>query len=206
MLKLMTDTRWVIASLAALCTTYFSAALAGDATSYEPMKPFERFAGKTWRGEGAGPDGSPIVDFAKWEFILEGRAFQWTHRLSDCSYGGRTIFFYDEAAEKYLFHYFTTAGFHTTGEATPTKNGFIVVEKVLGHPKYTEVRSAIVLEDDLVRIESRHKEKDGVLTDGEVMVFREIKDSLLLFDEGDALLGKRSTICDAHDRYEDDNK
>lgn len=151
---------------------------------YEPMAIFAALDGKTMRGEGTAPDGSPIVDIAKWEMILGGRAFQWTHRLEDGSYGGRTIFFYDEAAQEYIFHYFTTAGFHTTGGVTPTETGFIVIEKVLGHPKFVEIYSEIIIDKDEVRIASRHKDKDGVLTEGEVTVFRESDYQGPLFGDG----------------------
>lgn len=183
-----------------------SSVVAQDASSYEPMAVFERLDGKTLRAEGKGPDGAPIVDIAKWQTILGGRAFQSTHRLEGGSYGGRTIFFYDEGAKEYIFHYFTTAGFHTTGTATPTKDGFIVVEKVRGHPKYVEVRSEIMIGDGSMRVASRHKDKDGAFTGGRVMNYREIEDpGPLFFDEADALFGKRTTVKDAHDRYKDDD-
>ncbi len=178
--------------------------VAQDAPRYQPMAVFEGLDGKTFRGEGAGPDGAPIIDIAKWQTILGGRAFQSTHRLEDGSYGGRTIFFYDEDAKEYIFHYFTTAGFHTTGTATPTRDGFMVIEQVRGHPKYVEVRSEIAIGEGSMRVASRHKDKNGVFTDGEVMIYHEIEDpGPLFFDEADALFGKRTTIKDAHDRYED---
>lgn len=180
--------------------------IAQEAPPYEPMAVFASLHGKTFRGEGAGPDGAPIVDIAKWQTILGGQAFQSTHRLEGGSYGGRTIFFYDEGAKEYIFHYFTTAGFHTTGTATPTENGFIVVEEVRGHPKFIEVRSDFTIGDSLMIIASRHKDKDGNVSDGEVMTYHEIEDpGPLFFDEADALFGKRTTVKDAHDRYKDDD-
>ena len=179
---------------------------AQDEPHYEPMAVFAALHGKTFRGEGAGPDGAPIVDVAKWQTILGGRAFQSTHRLEDGSYGGRTIFFYDESAKEYIFHYFTTAGFHTTGTAMPTEKGFFVVEEVRGHPKFIEVRSDIAITDSSMTIESRHKDKDGNVSDGEVLTYHEIEDpGPLFFDEADALYGKRTTVKDAHDRYKDED-
>lgn len=206
---IMRINRFLPAFLAAIFL--WSCAATDDATAqaaapYEPMEIFAPLNGKTLRGEGTAPDGSPIVDIAKWKTILGGRAFQSTHRLEGGAYGGRTIFFYDEAAEEYIFHYFTTAGFHTTGIATPTASGFTVVEKVIGHPKYVEVISEFIIGGDDIRIASRHKDKDGVSTDGETMIYQEIDDHVLLFfDEADAFLGKRTEVKDAHDRYKDDD-
>ncbi|MEM8770253.1 MAG: hypothetical protein AAGD92_01265 [Pseudomonadota bacterium] len=156
----------------------------GEAHSYEPMAVFAPFAGKTLRGEGTGPDGQPIVDIAKWEFILNGRAFQSTHRLENGDYGGRTIFFYDEGAKEYVFHYFTTAGFHTTGTITPTENGFTAVETVKGHPKYQEVRSEMIIDGDKIRVTTAHIDKDGEVHDGDGFVYSQIEDPGALF--GDA--------------------
>ena len=116
--------------------------------AYEPMAPFKKLAGRAWRGEGTGPDGKPIVDVAYYEMILGGRAFQSTHKIENASYGGRTIFFFDEGAKKYIYHYFTTAGFHTIGEITPMKTGFTAVEDVVGHPEFVEVRSEMIIDRD----------------------------------------------------------
>ncbi|MEO1136674.1 MAG: hypothetical protein AAFW68_08700, partial [Pseudomonadota bacterium] len=78
--------------------------------SYAPMAPFARLAGTAWRGQGTGPNGQPIVDVVRYDLILGGRALQSTHRLEGGDYGGRTIIFFDEGAQRYIFHYFTTAG------------------------------------------------------------------------------------------------
>ncbi|MEO1251602.1 MAG: hypothetical protein AAFW81_04560 [Pseudomonadota bacterium] len=176
-----------------------------EKTAYEPMAVFAELAGRSWRGEGTGPDGAPIVDIAKYEMILGGRAFQATHRLESGVYGGRTIIFYDEAAEQHIFHYFTTAGFHTTGVIEPTEKGFSAVETVIGHSDYAEVHSDVVLEGDTLRVASRHVKKTGEMSEGEGMVYREIDDpGPLFFDEADALFGKRTEIKDASDKYSDD--
>lgn len=174
-----------------ICCACFFAAACGAAeqsieaeqqtvVEYEPMAPFAALAGKAWRGEGVGPNGQPIVDIARYEMILGGKAFQSTHRLEDGSYGGRTIIFYDEGAEKHIFHYFTTAGFHTTGEITPTETGFVSVEKVQGHPEFVEVRAEAFFEEDLIgpviRIRSSHVKMDGETSEGEELIYREIDD------------------------------
>lgn len=165
----------------AAAATALSAAQAdspeGASSRYEPMAFFSALAGKTLRGEGTGPDGAPIVDIAKWEMILGGRAFQSTHRLEGGDYGGRTIFFYDEGAKKHIFHYFTTAGFHTTGEITPTETGFIALENVEGHDTIKEVRSEMIIDGDAYRVRSTYVAKDGAETPGAGFVYREVEDN-----------------------------
>ena len=136
--------------------------------------------------------------------ILGGRAFQSTHRLESGTYGGRTIIFYDEGAKKYVFHYFTTAGFHTLGDITLTDKGFAAVEAVQNHPVFAEVRSEAIIGDDVIEVRSQHVTHDGEVSDGDGLVYREIDDpGPLFFDEADALFGKRTDVKDAHDKYED---
>lgn len=150
--------------------------------AYEPMAFFEKLDGMTLRGEGVGPDGKPIVDIARYEIILGGRAFQTTHRLEDGSYGGRSIFFYDEGAEQYIYHYFTTAGFHTTGEIEMTETGFTSVERVAGHETIVEVRSEMIFGEDEVRVSPTYVDKDGAVSTGEERVYRPIDDPGPLFE------------------------
>lgn len=155
------------------------------APAYAPMAPFARLDGTSWIGEGKGPDGQPIVDMARYELILDGRAFQSTHRLKDGTYGGRSIFFYDESAQSYVYHYFTTAGFHTIGEVTPTGNGFTATEKVIGHPTYAEVRGAAEIGDGIITVTSSHVTHDGKASEGDVMIYRQVDPAdVTLFGDG----------------------
>ncbi|WP_411816611.1 hypothetical protein [Hyphococcus sp. DH-69] len=148
---------------------------------YAPMAIFEPLVGKAWRGEGTGPDGKKIVDIARYEMILDGRAFQATHRLDDGSYGGRTIFFFDEAAKEYVFHYFTTAGFMTSGTLEQTDTGFTAIEAVIGHDTYREVRSEVIFGDGKIDIKSSHITHDGEVSAGEGRTYTEIDDPGPLF-------------------------
>lgn len=150
--------------------------------TYEPMAVFANLAGKTWRGEGTAPNGMAIVDIAKHDFIMDGRAFQSVHRLENADYGGKTVFFYDEGAEQYIFHYFTTAGFHTTGVIEPTELGFKAIEKVQNHDVYDEVRSEVFVEDGKMRVVSSHVDKEGNSNEGEEMIYVEIEDPGPLFE------------------------
>lgn len=164
-------------ALIAIFAAFVLPACAAETTKagYVPMAPFEKLAGKAWRGVGTGPDGKPVTDIAVYEMILGGRALQTTHRLENGTYGGRTIFFYDEGAKKYVFHYFTTAGFHTIGEIAVTETGFTAVEAVQNHPHFVEVRSEVFIEPGKLRVVSSHVDKDGNDTQGEELVYEEIE-------------------------------
>ena len=84
--------------------------------AYPQMQVFAPLDGRAFRAEWKDDKGT-YVDIATYDLILNGRALQSTHRLEGLDYGGRTIFFWDEGAGKYVFHYFTTGGFHTLGAA-----------------------------------------------------------------------------------------
>lgn len=133
--------RTVLTILAACCILV--AGRPAEATPYAPMQVFAPIAGRTFTGEGTAPDGNAVADVAHWEYIIGGRAVQATHSVNDGAYGGRTIIFYDEGAQAYVFHYFTTAGFHTEGVLEPVEGGFDFVETISGHPTITEVRGEL---------------------------------------------------------------
>ncbi|HNR76977.1 MAG TPA: hypothetical protein PKM48_07585 [Parvularculaceae bacterium] len=148
---------------------------------YAPMAAFAPFSGKTFRGEWTDENGERLVDFAKWELILNGRALQSTHRLEGKDYGGRTIFFYDEGAKNYVFHYFTTAGFHTTGTSDFVDDGLVTEEKVEGHDSIGSVRSKVTFGADAIEIDVVYVGKDGSETPGGHRVYTEIADPGRLF-------------------------
>lgn len=154
---------------------------ASVAAPYEPMAVFAPFSGKTFRGEWSDPDGTTTVDIAKYELILNGRALQSTHRIEGKDYGGRTIFFYDEGAKKYVFHYFTTAGFHTTGASEFIDGGLVADETVEGHEAVASVRSKATFGADEIRVDVVYVGKDGSETPGGSRVYKPINDPGRLF-------------------------
>jgi len=158
-----------------------TAASASTVGTYAPMAVFAPFAGKTFRGEWTDDDGKHLVDIAKWELILNGRALQSTHRLEGMDYGGRTIFFYDEGAKKYVYHYFTTAGFHTTGTADFVDGGLVADEKVEGHETIGSVRSIVAFNEDALEVDVVYVGKDGSETPGGHRIYQEIADPGRLF-------------------------
>lgn len=156
---------------------------ASAAGAYAPMAFFAPFSGKTFRGEWKGEDGKTYVDIAKYEMILNGRALQSTHRLQDVDYGGRTIFFYDEGAKKYVFHYFTTAGFHTSGSADFIDDGLVTEEKVEGASDVAFVRSKSTFGEDAIEIDVVYVGKDGSETPGGHRIYKEIADPGPLYSD-----------------------
>jgi hypothetical protein len=156
---------------------------AAETPAYEPMAMFAPFSGKTFRGEWTDEKGEHLVDISKYEIILNGRALQSTHRLEGKDYGGRTIFFYDEGAKNYVFHYFTTAGFHTTGVSQFVDGGLVTDEKVEGHAKVASVRSKVIFGDKDVLIDVVYVGKDGSETPGGHRVYKEIADPGRLFPD-----------------------
>ena len=149
--------------------------------AYQPMAMFAPFSGKTFRGEWTDDNGEKLVDIAKYEMILNGRALQSTHRLQGKDYGGRTIFFYDEGAKNYVFHYFTTAGFHTAGTSDFIDGGLVTVENVEGHDTVGSVRSKVIFGADAIEIDVVYVGKDGSETPGGHRVYKEIADPGRLF-------------------------
>jgi len=132
-----------------------------SAEPYAPMAPFAGLDGKAFRAEWSDDGKMKTADVATYELILGGRALQSTHRIEGSTYGGRTIFFYDEAARKYVFHYFTTGGFHTTGTAEFEDGVMTSEEKVEGHATIASVRSQAAFAPDKIRVEVIYVGKDG---------------------------------------------
>ena len=144
---------------------------AAEGTTYPPMLPFVPFAGRTWRG--VGPES---VDFARWEFILGGRALQITHRIEGSDYGGRSIVFFDERASAYVVHYFTTAGFRTLGALEVKDSVIEVIEEVSGHATISRVRSRSALDDRRMVTRADYL-KDGAWVAGHSFIYDEAPDA-----------------------------
>lgn len=152
------------------------------APAYEPMKIFAPFTGKTLRSAWSDENGDH-VDITKYELILIGRALQSTHRLQGGDYGGRTIFFFDEGAKKYVYHYFTTAGFHTFGSADFVGGALVTEEKVEGHATISAVRSRSEFGDDEIAIDVVYVGKDGSETPGGRRIYKPVADPGPLFPD-----------------------
>lgn len=139
------------------CSTLFAAFLAVLAVfSAEPAALDEKlevlrpFLGKTWRGEfkDSTPE-KPVVDIAKWERALNGKAVRVLHSINDGLYGRESFIVWDTEKQQIRYHYFSTEGFYNVGTMTFTNKILTAVEKVFGSTQgITEVRSTYELRPD----------------------------------------------------------
>lgn len=167
---------------AAVCLV--AACLASGASAaepYAPMAPFAALDGKAYRAEWSDDGKKNTVDTAVYEIILDGRALQSTHRIEGSTYGGRTIFFWDETAKKYVYHYFTTGGFHTAGSADMADGVMTSVEAVNGHETIASVKSRASFRPDAIRVEVVYVGKDGKETPTPARVYKPVPDPGPLF-------------------------
>ncbi len=159
----------------------FSLGLAGSAaageTGYEPMKPFEPYMEHIWSNEMPGG----VINISQWEFILGGKAVQNTHSANDGEYGGTTIYFYDEQAGDYIYHYFTNAGFHTVGRVEFADGKMVSLEEVYGSD-ITEVKGITYIKDGKMVIDSEYK-KDGEWGPGHSFVAEPAPDATIQFNK-----------------------
>ena len=120
--------------------------------------PFRPMIGHTWRGTGRTPG---VQDVQRWEWAVGGHAIRITHSVNDGVYGGETLVFRDRDSGDYVFHYFTTGGFHTTGTMRPTvASVFEIEETVHGLDGIETQRSTATLADGGYRIRTR-RQRDG---------------------------------------------
>jgi hypothetical protein len=126
----------------------------------EPLRPL---LDKTWKGafKNSKPE-KPVVDVMRWERALNGKAVRVLHSVNDGSYGGETIFMWDEKKREVGYHYFTTAGFMTVGSMSFKDGKLTTHEVVTGSAGgVTEVRgTSELLPDGTLRVRTEHM-KDG---------------------------------------------
>lgn len=91
--------------------------------------PFVPLIGKTWRGSGVGPDGADVEDVARWDWAVGGHAVRVTHAVNGGVYGGETLI--AREGEGFIFHYFTTGGFHTTGTISASAPGVFTIDQTV---------------------------------------------------------------------------
>jgi hypothetical protein len=159
-------------------------ALAQESASQDPLAMFDPLVGKTWKGEGAAGEVGGKTDIITWERIMGGKAVQSTHSIDDGEYGGVTVFFYDPSEKTVLFHYFTTANFHSTGTVEQADNGDIVaVETIHGLDNLPEVRGRIVFIDGGWETRASYL-KDGAWVEGDGFRYVEAPAENVVFRDG----------------------
>ncbi|MBI5386018.1 MAG: hypothetical protein HZA90_15185 [Verrucomicrobia bacterium] len=138
----------------------------------EPLRPW---LGKTWKGhfKNSTPE-KPVADVARWERALNGKAVRILHSVNDGAYGGESIVRWDEQKQAVSYHYFTTAGFMTTGTMTFKEGKVITHELVAGQTNgVTEVRGATeMLKDGTFLVKTEHR-KGGEWLPGREVKYRE---------------------------------
>jgi hypothetical protein len=146
----------------------------------EPLRPF---LGKTWRGEFRNSTpANPMIDVSRWERALNGTAVRVLHSMNDGSYGGETLLTWDKEKETLVFHYFTTAGFQTTGTMKVTEGRFTSHEVVKGDAKgVTEVKATGEVRPDGTMIAKSEYLRDGKWVPGHEITYREDPAARVLF-------------------------
>lgn len=128
------------------------------------LAPLRPWLGKTWKGhlKASTPD-KPVVDIAHWARALNGKAVRIVHSVNDGAYGGESFIRWDETKKAVVYHYFTTAGFMTTGTMV-FKDGRLLTHELVGGSagKITEVRAVTEMKADgsfVVKSEHRQNKK-----------------------------------------------
>ena len=152
-----------------------SAFAAETASLAKELELFRAHLGKTWRGEfkNSTPD-KPVVDISRWERALNGQAIRVVHSINDGAYGGESIIRWDKEKSALSFHYFTTAGFMTTGTMTFSDGKLISHEKVSGSANgVTEVRATSEFRADGTLYVKAEYLKNGEWSLGRETTYRE---------------------------------
>ena len=160
-------TLWGLATLHAALAVYS----AEPAVLDEKLEPLRPFIGRTWRGEfkDSTPE-KPVIDIAKWERALNGKAIRVLHSINDGFYGGESLIVWDTEKQQIRYHYFSTAGFYNVGTMTVTNKVLTAVETVFGSAQgITEVRSTYEL-----RLDGSLLNRSQYLKGAEVVGSREV--------------------------------
>ena len=130
--------------------------------------------GKTWKQQPAEGAASGKIDVARWERALNGKAVRILHSINDGEYGGETVATWDDAKKSVVYHYFTTAGFMTTGTMSFEGGKMMSNEKVSGSAGgVSEVRgTAEIAPDGTFRMKTEYF-KDGKWQPGRDVTYRE---------------------------------
>jgi hypothetical protein len=158
--------------------------VAADQPSLDPrLEPLRHLLGKTYRGEFANSTtNQPVVDVVRWERALNGKAVRAVHSINDGAYGGESIVMWDEKKQAVGYHYFTTAGFYTTGTMTFKDSKILTHEVVTGSAGgVTEVRgTSEVRPDGALHVKTEYL-KEGQWQPGREANYREDSKASVVF-------------------------
>lgn len=120
---------------------------AAEARAEDPFRPLYPLIGRTWRGTNITQEG--VEDVVRWEWAVGGHAVRAVHAVNGGVYGGETLVFADRDTGRLIFHYFTSGGFHTTGEIVPAADGSLeIAEAVHGVDGLESLRSTMRINAD----------------------------------------------------------
>ena len=173
----------LIAWITCCAVLSFTASTLAAEDSLDPnLEPLRPLLG-TWRGEfkQSTPE-KPLIDVLKFERALNGKAIRSMHSINEGMYGGETIYTWDAEKKTILYHYFTTAGFMTTGTMKVDGKKFVANEKVSGRgSSVTEVNGTAELkEDGSFHVKTEHL-KDGTSTPGHEVTYKRAADAKVVF-------------------------
>jgi hypothetical protein len=140
-------------------------------THLEPLRPLLQ---KTWKGnfKDSNPE-KPMVDIARWERALNGRAVRVLHSVNAGIYGGETIIMWDPAKQAATYYYFTTAGYMTTGTVSFDGGKITTHERVSGEAGgVTEVRATNEIKPDGIFLVKAEYLKNGAWVPGHEISYR----------------------------------
>ena len=157
---------------------------AADKPSLDPhLEPLRPWLEKTWKGtfKNSTPE-KPVIDVARWERALNGKAVRSQHSINGGAYGGETIFMWNEQKQTVTYHYFTTAGFMTTGTISFKEGRMIAHEVVSGEAGgVTEVRGTSEMKPDgSFHVKTEHL-KNGEWSPGHEATYREDSSAKVVF-------------------------
>lgn len=146
----------------------------------EPLRPF---LGKTWKGHfKSSKPGHPVVDVARWERALNGKAVRIVHSVNDGAYGGESIVMWDPKKAVVAFHYFTTGGFTTAGTMT-FKDGKVFTHEMVsgGTGSVSEVKGVITFQRDGSFVVKSEQRKGDEWVPGRETTYREDASAKVVF-------------------------
>ncbi len=168
---------WTVAFLALAAMSPETRVSAADVPPalHPELEVLRPYVGRTWRGDfkNSTPE-KPMVDIAKWERALNGQAIRVLHSINQGVYGGETLMTWDATKKTIVYHYFTTAGFMTTGTLRREGGKVISHEFVKGEAGgVAEVRATNELLPDGTMTAKSEYLKNGKWEPGHEIVYRE---------------------------------
>ena len=149
----------------------------------DPLKPFEQYIGKTFKGEFANstPE-KPIYDIIHYERVLNGNTIRAVHSVNNGEYGGESIVMWDAEKESLVSWYFTTAGFYTQATIHFEDENLISIEDVTGNENgITQVKAIIEILSDGQFLNSSKYFMNGNWVDGHKIHYKEEPDAQVVF-------------------------